>query len=50
LLDNHLGSDGLDITIAPPLPKKKWELLVSWTALSNSSCLVTRASSSAKSS
>jgi membrane protease subunit HflK len=23
LLDNHLGSDGLDITIAPPLPKKK---------------------------
>src|SRR5437868_3352820 len=23
LLDNHLGGDGLDITIAPPLPKKK---------------------------
>ena len=23
LLDNHLGGDGLDITIAPPLPGKK---------------------------
>jgi membrane protease subunit HflK len=23
LLDNHLGRDGLDITIAPPLPRKK---------------------------
>jgi membrane protease subunit HflK len=23
LLDNHLGADGLDITVAPPLPKKR---------------------------
>ena len=23
LLDHHLGGDGLDITIAPPWPKKK---------------------------
>jgi membrane protease subunit HflK len=23
LLDNHLGADGLDITVAPPLPRKK---------------------------
>jgi hypothetical protein len=22
LLDHHLGPDGLDITVAPPLPKK----------------------------
>ena len=23
LLDNHLGSDGLDLTVTPPMPKKK---------------------------
>jgi hypothetical protein len=23
LLDNHLGADGLDITVFPPVPKRK---------------------------